>query len=71
MDTTIDNATFSITVPDREVRIFKQIAKKFGWNVGKRKKAGIKEALDDVKAGRVSDSFSSSEELFKSLGVNV
>lgn len=34
----------------------------------KRKKSGLEEACDDIKAGRIN-SYESSEELFKTLGI--
>lgn len=71
MDATINNATYPVTIPESEVKLFKQIAKKFGWNVGRRKKTGMEEALEDIKAGRVSGPYSSTDELFKSLGIHV
>ncbi len=70
MDTTI-RQTFPVTIPESEVKFFKQIAKKMGWSVGKRKKTGMEEALEDIKAGKVSGPYSSTDELFNSLGIHV
>lgn len=68
MDATINNSTFPVTIPDGEVKLFKQIAKKFGWNVGKRKKTGMEEALEDIKAGRVYP-IDDIDEYFRKFGV--
>lgn len=68
MDATINNATFPVTVPDCDIKLFKEIAKKFGWNVGKRKKTGIEEALEDIKAGRVYP-IDDIDAYFRKLGV--
>ena len=35
-----------------DMALLKELAKKFGWNIG-RKKSGIEEGLEDIKAGRV------------------
>ena len=37
-----------ITLPEVDMALLKELAKKFGWNIG-RKKSGI----EDIKAGRV------------------
>ena len=43
----------TITVPQVDFNLLKKLAKKFGWVIQTEKKSGIKEALEDVKAGRV------------------
>ncbi len=68
MDATIHNAIFPVSIPESEVKFFKQIAKKCGWNVGKRKKTGMEEALEDIKAGRVYP-IDDIDEYFRKLGV--
>ncbi|WP_455622347.1 hypothetical protein [Parabacteroides sp.] len=41
-----------ITLPEVDMKLLKELAKKFGWNIGK-KKSGIEKGLEDIKAGRV------------------
>ena len=41
-----------ITLPEVDMALLKELAKKFGWNIG-RKKSGIEKGLEDIKAGRV------------------
>ena len=40
-----------ITLPEVDLALLKELAKKFGWNIG-RKKSGIEKGLEDIKAGR-------------------
>lgn len=40
-----------ITLPEVDMALLKELAKKFGWNIG-RKKSGIEKGLEDIKAGR-------------------
>lgn len=35
-----------------DMALLKELAKKFGWSIGK-KKSGIQKGLDDIKAGRI------------------
>lgn len=53
MDVTINNITTTITVPQVDFKLLKELAKKFGWVIQAEKKSGIEEAMEDVKAGRV------------------
>ena len=53
MDVAINNITTTITVPQVDFNLLKELAKKFGWVIQTEKKSGIEEALEDVKAGRV------------------
>ena len=41
-----------ITLPEVDMALLKELAKKFGWNIG-RKKSGIEKGLEDIMAGRV------------------
>lgn len=50
MDTTIKKVELSI--PEVDMALLKELAKKFGWSIGK-KKSGIEKGLDDIAAGRV------------------
>mgnify|MGYP000178416100 CR=1 FL=1 len=38
-----------ITLPEVDMALLKELAKKFGWNIG-RKKSGIEKGLEDIKA---------------------
>jgi hypothetical protein len=53
MDVAINNIKTTITVPQVDFNLLKELAKKFGWIIQTEKKSGIEEALEDVKAGRV------------------
>ena len=53
LDTLINNIKTTITVPQVDFNLLKELAKKFGWVIQTEKKSGIEEALEDVKAGRV------------------
>ena len=50
MDTTIKKVELSI--PEVDMDLLKELAKKFGWSIGK-KKSGIEKGLEDIAAGRV------------------
>lgn len=50
MDTTIKKVELSI--PEVDMALLKELAKKFGWSIRK-KKSGIEKGLDDIAAGRV------------------
>ncbi|WP_075555688.1 hypothetical protein [Parabacteroides timonensis] len=50
MDTTIKKVELSI--PEVDMALLKELAKKFGWSIGK-KKSGIEKGLEDIAAGRV------------------
>ena len=50
MDTRIKKVELSI--PEVDMALLKELAKKFGWSIGK-KKSGIEKGLDDIAAGRV------------------
>lgn len=45
--------------------LLKELAKKFGWGIGK-KKSGIQKGLDDIKAGRVHKA-ENAEDMFKQI----
>ena len=52
MNVAINNIKTTITVPQVDFNLLKELAKKFGWVIQTEKKSGIEEALKDVKAGR-------------------
>ena len=45
-----------ITLPEVDMALLKELAKKFGWNIG-RKKSGIEKGLEDIKAKNAEDMF--------------
>ncbi len=61
-------ATFLVTLPESDVRFFKQIAKRLGWKVGRRKKSPLEEALEDVRCGRIYP-IDDIDEYFKHYGI--
>ena len=42
-----------LSIPEVDMALLKELAKKFGWSIGK-KKSRVEKGLDDIKAGRVS-----------------
>ena len=66
--------TFTLTVPKADVNFFKTIAKKMGWSIKRNKTkeyditktAGYREAMDDVKNGRVYHA-DSVDDMFKQI----
>ena len=46
--------TTSITIPQVDLSLLEDLAKKFGWIINSSaKKSGLDEALDDIKTGKV------------------
>lgn len=41
-----------LSIPEVDMALLKQVAKKFGWRVGQRK-SRIEKGLEDIAAGRV------------------
>lgn len=56
-----------VRVPRREARKFRAVTRALGYTV--LPTCGLDEAIEDVEAGRVSKAFTSTEELFKHLGI--
>ena len=63
MDTAIKKVELSL--PEMDMALLKELAKKFGWSIGK-KKSGIQKGLDDIKAGRVHKA-KNAEDMFKQI----
>lgn len=63
MDTAIKKV--ELTIPEVDMALLKELAKKFGWSVGK-KKSGIEKSLEDIAAGRVHKA-KDAEDLFKQI----
>ena len=79
MDAALRQETFTISIPKVDRRRFKGIVKAMGWNIAPvnrkekfdvAKTAGFKEAMEDVKHGRVT-MYDSVDDLFKELGIEV
>ena len=63
MDTAIKKVELSI--PEVDMALLKELAKKFGWSVSK-KKSRIEKGLEDIKAGRVHKA-KNAEDMFKRI----
>lgn len=63
MDTAIKKVELSL--PEMDMALLKELAKKFGWSIGK-KKSRIQKGLDDIKAGRVHKA-KNAEDMFKQI----
>ncbi|MBC8603091.1 hypothetical protein H8784_15355 [Parabacteroides acidifaciens] len=63
MDTAIKKVELSI--PEVDMALLKELAKKFGWSVSK-KKSRIEKGLEDIKAGRVHKA-KNAEDMFKQI----
>ena len=63
MDTAIKKVELSL--PETDMALLKELAKKFGWSIGK-KKSGIQKGLVDIKAGRVHKA-ENAEDMFKQI----
>ena len=61
--------TFEISIPEKYVSAIRKLVKSMGGSVKirKEKKCGLDEALEDVKAGRVSKAYTDMDELWKDL----
>lgn len=61
--------TFEITIPEKYVSPIRSLVKSMGGKIKirKEKKCGLDEALEDVKAGRVSKAYTNVDELWKDL----
>ena len=70
MDTALDINRAEIQLPASDMKLLRDMARKMGWTV-KRKKSGLEEADEDIRRGRISKAYESSDELLKDLGVNV
>lgn len=51
MDTAVKKV--ELTIPEVDLALLKELAKKFGWSVVGKKKTGIEKGLEDITAGRV------------------
>jgi hypothetical protein len=79
METAILQDTFYVSVPRVDIKRFKGIVKAMGWSFTPEPKtkeyditktAGFKEAMDDVKNGRVTR-YESLQDFYKEMGLPV
>ena len=77
MEPALRQDTFTISVPRIDLRRFKGIAKTMGWDITPAPKleeyditktAGFREAMDDVKNGRVTE-YASLKDFYKEMGL--
>lgn len=61
--------TFEISIPEEYVTTIRKLIQGLGGKIKarKEKKCGLDEALEDVKAGRVSKAYADIDELWKDL----
>ncbi len=74
MNIALDNnniETLSLNIPKDDIKLLKDLVKKFGWKINRKKKTGLEEAMDDIKHGRVYGPYDSVDEMFKSMGIHV
>ena len=79
MEAVLPQDTFSISIPRVDLKRFKGIVKAMGWSITSAPKseeyditqtAGFKEAMEDVKHGRITE-YDSAEDMFKKLGITL
>ena len=79
MDTALRQETFTISIPKVDRRRFKGIVKAMGWDIAPvvqeeefdvTKTAGFKEAMEDVKHGRVTR-YDSLADFYKEMGLEI
>ena len=71
MDVAVNNITTTITIPQVDFNLLKDLAKKFGWVIQTENKSGIEEALDDVKLGRVYHAENAHDLIKQCLELNI
>ena len=74
MNIALDNnniETLSLNIPKDDIKLLKDLVKKFGWKINRKKKTGLEKAMDDIKHGRVYGPYDSVDEMFKSMGIHV
>lgn len=64
MDTAIKKV--ELTIPEVDMALLKELAKKFGWSLAGKKKSRIEQGLDDIAAGRVHKA-KDAEDMFKQI----
>jgi len=50
----METKTLQIALPENDLKLLKELAKKFGWSIkSTRKKSSFEKSLDDIEAGRI------------------
>ena len=79
MEAALRQETFTISIPKVDRKRFKGIARAMGWNIvpitqeekfDVTKTAGFKEAMEDVKHGRVTH-YESLADFYKEMGLEI
>jgi len=64
--------TYTLNVPTNKARLLRALVKELGGTMAKtratKKRCGLDEALDDIKAGRIT-TYASVESFFKEMGI--
>lgn len=71
MNIALDNnniETLSLNIPKDDIKLLKDLVKKFGWKINRKKKTGLEEAMDDIKHGRVYE-IDDLDDYFRKFGV--
>lgn len=70
MHTAPDIRRAEIQLPAGDMKLLRGMARRMGWTV-RRKVSGIEKADADIRRGRVSKAYESSDELLKDLGIKL
>lgn len=70
MNTASNLRRAEIQLPASDMKLLRGMARRMGWTVRK-KISGIEKADADIKRGRVSRLYESSDELLKDLGIKL
>ena len=71
MNIALDNnniETLSLNIPKDDIKLLKDLVKKFGWKINRKKKTGLEEAMDDIKHGGVHE-IDDLDDYFRNFGV--
>ena len=71
MNIALDNnniETLSLNIPKDDIKLLKDLVKKFGWKINRKKKTGLEEAMDDIKHGLVHE-IDDLDDYFRKFGV--
>jgi len=47
--------TRTLSFPAEDIKLVKEIARKFGWSLSRKRKNGLDKGIDDIKAGRIKE----------------
>lgn len=64
--------TYTLTIPSRQCRLFKSLAREMGWTVekpaAKKKACGMDKAMEDIEKGRIQ-TYESVEDFFNKMNI--